>query len=117
VYSNSPQITKGVAGDAGGIGIASAAFAGPDLKLVRIVDAKGHVSSGTPEEAMASQYPLGRYLQFQVRRLPGQAIDPLVREYMRLVFSREGQQIVAADPEGYLPLSAAEAAVQLEKLQ
>lgn len=116
-YPNSPQITKGVAGDAGGIGIASLSFAAPELKLVPVVDASGKLTSGTPEQAMAGEYPLGRYLYFFVRKLPGQAIDPVAKEYLRLVLSQQGQQIVAADPEGYLPLSATEAAAELEKLQ
>jgi hypothetical protein len=35
---------------------------------------------------------------------------------MRLMLSREGQEAVAATPQRYLPLSAAEAAVEREKL-
>jgi phosphate transport system substrate-binding protein len=117
VYANSKQIASGIAADASGIGIASIAFAGGDLKVVAIVDAKGRVAQATPELAMTGDYPLGRYLQFYVRREPGRAVDPLAKEYMRLVFSREGQEIIAASPEGYLPLSDAQAAAELEKLQ
>jgi phosphate transport system substrate-binding protein len=117
IYGNSGQITRAIAADPAAIGVASLAFQSADLKVVPIVDAQGRVSPGTPAEAAAGRYPLGRYLQFVVRREAGKPVDPLVKEYMRLVFSREGQQIVAADPEGYLPISAAEAAAQLEKLQ
>ncbi|HEY2926265.1 PstS family phosphate ABC transporter substrate-binding protein [Piscinibacter sp.] len=117
VYPNSPQITKGIAGDASGIGIASLAFASAELKVVPVVDARGKVATGTPEEAMAGEYPLGRYLYFFVRKLPGQPVDPVAKEYLKLVLSQQGQQIIAADAESYLPLNAAEAAAELEKLQ
>ena len=114
---NSKLITQGISDDAQGVGIASLAFAGPQLKALPIVDAQGRAIAATPEHAVAGEYPLGRYLYFFVRKQPGQALDPLVKEYMRLVLSREGQEIVASDPEGYLPLTAAQAATELEKLQ
>jgi len=53
---------------------------------------------------------------FYVRREPHQAVDPFVREYFRLVFSKEGQQIIASQVNGYIPLSAQEAAAELAKL-
>jgi phosphate transport system substrate-binding protein len=114
---NSKAITRAVAADASAVGIASLAFAGPDLKALPIVDAHGNAISATPEHAVAGDYPLGRYLYFFLRKDKGQALDPLAAEYMRLVLSREGQEIVASDPEGYLPLTAAQAAAELEKLQ
>ena len=49
--------------------------------------------------------------------LPGQAVDPLAKEYLRLVLSREGQAILAAQAGGYLPLTAAQARTELEKLE
>ena len=115
--NNSKQITRGIAADAAGVGVASLAFASAQLKALPIVDAQGRAVTGTPEHAVAGEYPLGRYLYFFVRKQPGQALDPLAKEYMRLVLSREGQEIVASDPEGYLPLTAAQAAAELEKLQ
>ena len=62
------------------------------------------------------RYPLGRHLYFYVRRVPGQPVDPVVKEYFRLILSREGQQIIAAETDGYMPLSATEAAAELAKL-
>jgi phosphate transport system substrate-binding protein len=40
-----------------------------------------------------------------VNRAPGKALDPVVREFLKFVFSREGQEIVLKD--GYYPLPAA----------
>jgi len=54
-----------------------------------------------------------RFLLIYARR----PLLPLVREFLRLVLSREGQEVVAASPQGYLPLSAAEAAAERAKLE
>jgi phosphate transport system substrate-binding protein len=40
---------------------------------------------------------------FYVRRLPAQAVDPLAKEYLRLVLSREGRPSSPRKRRGYLP--------------
>ena len=42
--------------------------------------------------------------------------DPVVREYLRFVLSRQGQLIIAGQPKGYFPLSAQDAKAELAKL-
>jgi phosphate transport system substrate-binding protein len=49
-------------------------------------------------------------------RKPGQAIDPLVKEYLKYVVSREGQEAVQRDGK-YLPLTAELSREQLRKLE
>jgi phosphate transport system substrate-binding protein len=61
---------------------------------------------------MAGRYPLDRFLLIYAR----QPLASPVREFLRLALSREGQDIVAASPQGYLPLSAREAALERAKL-
>ena len=39
-----------------------------------------------------------------------------MKEYLRLVLSKEGQQIIASETDGYVPLNAREAAEELAKL-
>ena len=51
-----------------------------------------------------SKYPLSRYLYVYVNKAPGKPLDPLLREFLKLVLSKEGQEVVVKD--GYLPLSA-----------
>jgi phosphate transport system substrate-binding protein len=65
---------------------------------------------------MADQYPYARDLYIYIRREPGTPFDPLVKEYMRLILSKAGQQVIAEDPKGYLPLNAADVNKELEKL-
>jgi phosphate transport system substrate-binding protein len=71
------------------------------------VPSRAHVES--------RQYPLARLLYFHVRApAPGERIDPLVREFLRLVLSQQGQREVAAS--GYLALPAAMVEAEREKL-
>ncbi|MED5612468.1 PstS family phosphate ABC transporter substrate-binding protein [Janthinobacterium sp. P210005] len=114
---NTAAITGRIAQDPAGIGVAALGVQHPQLRQLAIVGADGRATTGTDEEVVAQRYPYGRYVYLYVRRLPGQAVDPLAKEYLRLVLSREGQAIIAAQPGGYLPLTAAQARVELEKLE
>lgn len=61
-------------------------------------------------------YPLSRNIYLYFSRAPGKPIDPKIREFMRFVLSREGQQ--AVNRSGlYLPLPAAVLGEQLGKLK
>ena len=115
--AESAEIVKRVAEDTAGIGYAAISFATPEVKVIAVADQEGgDYSRGTAEEVSAGRYPYNRYVYFYVRRVPGQPVDPFVKEYLRLVLSKDGQQIVAAEANGYVPLNAREAAAELAKL-
>ncbi len=116
-YSDSTDILKHVSEDTAAIGIAAIGRATPQTKIVALASKEGgEYSVGSTEDVAAGKYPYGRYLTFAVRRVPGQPLDPLVKEYMRLVFSMQGQTIIAAEEGAYIPLTAREAAEQLARL-
>jgi phosphate transport system substrate-binding protein len=66
----------------------------------------------TAENIQAGRYPLDRHLLIYVRP----PVVPYVREFLRFALSREGQEAVASSPQGYIPLSARDAAAELAKL-
>jgi len=61
------------------------------------------------------RYPLYDQMYLYLNRKPGQPLDPKVREFLRFLLSRDGQQEIARDTT-MLPLTAAEARAQLAKL-
>lgn len=72
------------------------------------------------EHVAGGLYPLSAAVQFYVNKIPGQPLDPLVKEYLRLALSREGQALVAKQTdseEGYVPLSAQDLQSQLVLLE
>ena len=58
----------------------------------------------TPENAIKGSYPLTRYLYVYVNKKPNQPLAPLENEFMKMVLSKTGQQVVIKD--GYIPLPA-----------
>jgi phosphate transport system substrate-binding protein len=70
----------------------------------------------TKENLIARNYPLTRIIPAFIDRKPGEPIDPKVREFLRYILSREGQQDIVRNT-GYLPLNAEVIREQLVKLR
>jgi phosphate transport system substrate-binding protein len=62
------------------------------------------------------RYPLYDEVYFYVDKAPGKPLDPKVKEFIRYVLSREGQDAVQKDGK-YLPLTGPLVAEQLRKLE
>jgi len=71
--------------------------------------------SPTLDTVQDRSYPLTREVYYYTNRAVGKPIDPLVKEYLRFVLSREGQEAVERDGK-YLPLTAAVVREQLARL-
>ena len=56
------------------------------------------------EHAYSGDYPLARFLWLSVNYKPGSQLDPLRREFIKYMFSKQGQEAVLKD--GYYPVSA-----------
>jgi phosphate transport system substrate-binding protein len=95
-------IARRVAADPDGIGYTGLAFIDSPVKVVAVGSGAGAVSPTYTNVALA-KYPLSRLVYGNVNRRPGTALPPPVREFLRLILSREGQRDVRR--EGiYLPL-------------
>ncbi|WP_206243617.1 PstS family phosphate ABC transporter substrate-binding protein [Novosphingobium terrae] len=116
-YGDTDDILERLAADPAGIAVAALGRETPELRQLAIADTPGGPASlGSREDVRAGRYPLGRYLLLYVRRVPGKPVDPLVKEYLRLVLSAEGQAVIAGQEKGYIPLTPAEARAELAKL-
>lgn len=88
----------------------------PNVKALAIAAKEGgpYVPM-TPETVANRTYPLVRDAYVYINRVPGQPMDPKVKEFLRFVLSRDGQQIIA-DADMYYPLTAEALREQLKKL-
>ena len=84
-------------------------------KALAIAAEGGDAVPATKDNAASGDYPLSRYLYVYVNKKPDQPISPIEREFIKLVLSRQGQEVVAKD--GYVPVSAEVAARELAKIQ
>lgn len=117
-YGNTAEVLKRVGEDSLAVGIAATGRTDPGVKVVALAaEPGGDYSAGGGPDAVADHYPFGRHLYVYVRREPNKPLDPFVKEYLRLVLSKDGQQIIAAQANGYLPLSAKDAALEMAKLE
>ncbi len=115
-------VLKRVSEETSAIGFASFdGFQGktmPDLKVLAIAkDENGYYSKASPEDVVARKYPYTRDIYVYVNRAPGKPLNPFVKEYLRMVLSKEGQQAFIAQDAGFLPLDAGEAVAERAKLQ
>jgi phosphate transport system substrate-binding protein len=102
----SASVVQGVTEDTFGIGYSGIGYKTSSVKALELSAKEGApFSKAEPGDVYAGKYPLARFLMIYVNQAPGRPIDPLVREFLRLVLSREGQEVVVKD--GYLPLTAA----------
>jgi len=98
----SSAVVQGVASDKGGVGYSGIGYMTADVAAVPLAEKAG----GTPVPAAADsveEYPLARFLLVYVNKKPGEDLDPLRREFIKLIFSQQGQEIVVKD--GYLPVT------------
>ena len=111
------DVTRRVGEDPAGIGITTVNRVTNDVKVLGVTSGDwGAPMRGSREDILGGRYPYDRFVYAYIRRVPDAPIDPFVKEYLRMVFSQEGQAIIASDPKGYLQLNRAELEAELAKL-
>lgn len=111
----SSAVVQGVTESINGIGYSGFGYRTSGVRAIGI--AKNHGDKPvvpTPETAADGSYPLARFLYIVVNKHPNRPLPPLEREFLRMVLSKQGQEVVVRD--GYVPLPAAVAARELAKL-
>ena len=88
----------------------------PKLKVIAVSPTGGKPVALTADNVANRSYPLIRDAYVYVDKGPGRPMDPKVREFLRFVLSREGQQIIAKNGP-YSPIPADYIRVQLKKLE
>jgi phosphate transport system substrate-binding protein len=111
----SAAVVQGVTVDRYGVGYSGIGYATAGVRPVPLAATEGgKCFEATPENAYSGDFPLSRFLYVYVNRAPGKALEPITREYLRLVLSKEGQEVVVKD--GYFPIPANIAKEELNKV-
>ena len=112
----SASVVQGVTEDRFGIGYSGIGYKTSGVKVVPLAEKEGSpYSDGNYEDVKTDKYPLHRFLFLYINRAPGKPLDPVVKEFCKLIFSKEGQEVVLKD--GYLPVTPEIAKQELAKLE
>jgi phosphate transport system substrate-binding protein len=111
----SASVVQGVTVDRFAMGYSGIGYATAGVRAVPLSEKDGgRCVEATADNSYSGTYPLSRFLYVYINRAPGKPLDPLVREFARVMFSREGQEAVVKD--GYFPIPAAVAKEELNKV-
>ncbi|MFZ3048220.1 MAG: phosphate ABC transporter substrate-binding protein [Desulfatirhabdiaceae bacterium] len=111
----SSAVVQGVATDKYGIGYSGVGYKTADVRTVALAVGEGKPAfDANAENAYSGDYPLARFLYIYLNKNPNQAINPLQGEFIKYVFSKEGQQIVIKD--GFYPVTNALAREDIKTL-
>ena len=111
------RIVREVARDRDAIGFSGFAFGAPGAKTLEVAETDdGPWYKGTHDEVANRTYPLTRTIYLGVNQPVGKPLRPAVREFLRFILSREGQETFTEGMEKYLPLTADVAIAERVKL-
>ncbi|MBT4147250.1 MAG: phosphate ABC transporter substrate-binding protein PstS family protein [Gammaproteobacteria bacterium] len=112
----SASVVQSVSTSLNGIGYSGIGYKTSGVKALALTKKEGSpFIAATSENALLGKYPLARFLYVYVNKKPNQPLAPLEREFIKMVLSKEGQQIVIKD--GYIPLPASVVEKKLVELQ
>jgi phosphate transport system substrate-binding protein len=111
------QLMQDIGKDPYAIGYSGAMFLTPQTKMLAIAEKPGGPFVPLMMDTVQSrQYPLLLDLYFYLDREPGKLVDPKLREFLRFVLSRQGQELIEKDGK-YLPLTKQAVEGELNKLE
>ena len=111
----SSAVVQGVASDKFALGYSGIGYKTADVIALPVSKKTGGKCYG-PEakNAYSGNYPIARFLYIYVNKNPNQALDPLRAQFVKYIFSKEGQQAVIK--AGVFPVNAAIAKLDLGAL-
>ncbi|MBD3667168.1 MAG: phosphate ABC transporter substrate-binding protein [Kangiella sp.] len=111
----SASVVQSVGLSKNAIGYSGYGYRTSSVKAVPLAKkAGGEFYEANAENAISGKYPLGRQLVVYVNKHPNKPLSPIELEFMKMVLSKVGQEVVVKD--GYIPLPASIAERELQKL-
>jgi phosphate transport system substrate-binding protein len=112
----SASVVQGVTVDRYAIGYSGIGYTTPGVRAVPLAEKEGgKCVEATADNAYDGTFPLARFLYVYVNKAPGKSLDPLTREFVKLVVSKQGQEVVVKD--GFFPIPSTIAREELNKVQ
>ena len=114
----SSSVIQGVENDRFAIGYSGIGYITSGVKALKLSQSgrwNGEAFPPAYANTLNGKYPLSRFLYIYINKSPKAPLDPLVKEFITYVLSKEGQEIVVKD--GYYPLPASIADRELKNIK
>jgi len=112
----SAAVVQGITVDRYALGYSGIGYTTAGVRAVPLSEkAGGACVEATADNAYAGKYPLARFLYVYINRAPGKPVDPLSREFVKVMTSKPGQEVVIKD--GFFPIPNTIAKEELAKIQ
>jgi len=99
----SASVVQSVSTSINGIGYSGVGYRTSSVRSVPLArNADSEYFDATGDNSVSGDYPLARFLYVYVNKAPNSPMAPIEREFLKLVLSAQGQDIVLKD--GYIPL-------------
>jgi phosphate transport system substrate-binding protein len=109
-------VAQEMANKPGGLTYAMIANVTPNVKVLKLSEKNGGTCyEPTVQNVYEHKYPFSRFVYIYVNKAPGKPLEPKVKEFLKLVLSKEGQQVVA-DERVFIPLQPEVVKQELAKL-
>lgn len=112
----SASVVQSVSSSLNGIGYSGIGYKTSGVKAVPLAKKPGKpFVEASPENAVEGTYPLSRFLWVYVNKHPNKPLAPIEKEFLKMVLSKSGQEVVIKD--GYIPLPVKVINKYLEQLK
>jgi phosphate transport system substrate-binding protein len=100
----SSTVIQGVAADVNGIGYSGVGYGTADVRAIALsAEPGGECFFPTGDDASSGDYPIARFLYIYINSDPNTPLEPLRAEFIRYVYSQEGQADVMR--AGFFPVN------------
>ncbi len=100
---SSEQVVESVSRDRFGIGFSGIGYKIDSVETVPLSESGANFIAATGDNALNGSYPLGRFLFLAIAHNPNAPVNHLHREFLRFVYSPQGQRVVLDN--GYFPVN------------
>jgi phosphate transport system substrate-binding protein len=108
----SASVVQSVSVDRFAMGYSGIGYKTAGVRALPLAEKGSKYVEPTAANALAGDYPLARFLYVYVNKAPGKPLDPTTLEFLKMVLSKEGQQVVVKG--GYFPIANAVAEQDLK---
>ncbi len=111
----SASVVQGVTEDRFGIGYSGIGYKTSGVRAIALSKDGQNCKEANYANVLDGSYPLGRFLFVYINKAPNKPLDPLVKEFVKFIVSKEGQEVTIKD--GYDPITASIAAEDVSKVE